>query len=198
MRVSYCLGLLLALLLGACGGRQSIVLVPDPDGRVGRAEVITAGGKRLLDKSGDMTQVRSRVLQPSAVSTAQAGYLAERFGEALAIEPPAPEKFVLYFETGTTVLKPPSHEVVNQIVAASQRRKAISIAISGHTDTAGSVQLNDDLARQRADFVHQLLTLRGAEFKRISVSSHGKGNPAVPTADGVAEPRNRRAEIIVY
>lgn len=190
--------LALGLLLAACGGRQSVVLVPDAEGRVGQAEVSTAGGRLLLNKAGDMTQVSRRSAPPSAVTTAKADYLATTFGEALAIEPPAPEKFILYFETGTTELRRESLDTVHRIVAASQRRKAISIAISGHTDSAGTTPFNEKLARDRADFVQQLLQQRGAQFKRLAVSSHGKGNPAVPTADGVAEPRNRRAEVVVY
>lgn len=189
---------LLCFLLVACGGRQSVVLVPDADGRVGRAEVITATGRQSLNRAGDMTQLSGHSASPSAVTTASPAYLAATFGEAQAIEPPAPEKFILYFETGTTDLKPGSLEIVGRIVSASQRRPAISLVISGHTDTAGADQLNDKLSRDRAEFVQQLLQQRGAHFKRLSVSSHGKGNPAVPTADGVYEPRNRRVEVMVF
>lgn len=188
----------LCLLLAACGGRHSVILVPDADGHVGQAEVSNAAGRQSLSKAGDMTQLTGRSAAPSAVTTARPEYLAATFAEAQAIEPPPPEKFVLYFETGTTDLKPGSVDTVGRIVSASQRRQAISIVISGHTDTAGAVLLNEKLARDRADFVKQLLQQRGAQFKRLSVSSHGKGNPAVPTADGVSEPRNRRVEVMVF
>ena len=189
---------LACVLLAACGGRSTVVLVPDPDGHVGSAEVSTAGGKQVLAKSGDMTKVAGGDAPPSAVSTAGADYLARTFGEPLAIEPPPPEKFTLYFETGTTTLTAESARAVAAIVAASHKRRAIGIAVSGHTDTAGSIALNERLARERAEFVRQLLVGQGAEFRRMAVSSHGKGNPAVPTADGVAEPRNRRVEVILH
>lgn len=189
---------LLCFLLAACGARHSVVLVADADGRVGQAEVITAVGRQSLTRAGDMTQLNGRSTPPSAVTTATPAYLAATFSEAQAIEPPGPEKFVLYFETGTTDLKPGSLDTIGRIVHASQRRQAISIVISGHTDSAGADQLNDKLSRDRAEFVQQLLQRRGAQFKRLSVSSHGKGNPAVPTADGVYEPRNRRVEVMVF
>lgn len=193
-----CLGCFLCFLLAACGGRQSVVLVPDADGRVGRAEVTSTSGRQVLSQAGDMTQLGGLSAKPSAVATARKEYLEATFGEALAIEPPPPEKFILYFETGTTELKRDSLDTVGRIVSASQRRHAISVAISGHTDTAGSDPLNDKLSRDRAEFVEQLLRQRGAEFKRLSLSSHGKGNLAVPTADGVSEPRNRRVEVTVH
>lgn len=189
---------LACLLLAACGGRSTVVLVPDHDGHVGSVEVSTAGGKQVLAKSGDMTRVAGSSAPPAAVSTAGPDYLARAFGEALAIEPPPPEKFTLYFETGSTTLSADSARSVAAIVAASHRRRAVGIVVSGHTDAAGSIALNERLARERAEFVRQLLVGQGAEFRRMVVSSHGKGNPAVPTADGVAEPRNRRVEVILH
>jgi len=38
---------------------------------------------------------------------------------------------------------------------------------------------------------------RGAAVEQISVDYQGEGDPLIPTADGVAEPRNRRVEVIV-
>lgn len=190
--------LLLLLLLGGCGGRQAIVLVPDPDGHLGKAEVATAGGKQQLEKPGDMTRISGPAAPPSAVTTADPAYIAATFGEVLAIEPAPPEKFTLYFETGTTVLRADSRAGIATIVAACKRRAAVSIAISGHTDATASVEFNDKLARERAELVKGLLLQQGIESALMSVTSHGKGNPAVPTPDGVAEPRNRRVEVIVH
>jgi outer membrane protein OmpA-like peptidoglycan-associated protein len=39
------------------------------------------------------------------------------------------------------------------------------------------------------------MVARGVDGKIIEVANHGKGNPLIPTPDGVAEPRNRRVEI---
>jgi OOP family OmpA-OmpF porin len=38
---------------------------------------------------------------------------------------------------------------------------------------------------------------RGLAPENVRAISRGKRAPAVPTADGVAEPRNRRVEILV-
>ncbi len=37
----------------------------------------------------------------------------------------------------------------------------------------------------------------GVDPKGIRTTSHGEGNPLIPTKDNVAEPRNRRVEVIV-
>lgn len=187
---------LVALCLGGCAVRQTVILVPDPDGRVGQVEVATAGGKQVLTKPSDMTRVGGDA-PPSAVTTADPGYIAATFAEALAAEPAPPEKFLLYFEVGTTVLDPRSLSSIPGIAEAARRRGAISIAISGHTDATGSDPSNERLAQRRAEHVKALLLEQGLAPGPMSVSSHGKGNPAVPTPDGVPEPRNRRVEVIV-
>lgn len=188
---------LVVLLLGGCAARQTVVLVPDRQGHVGQVEVTTGGGKQVLTKAGDMTQVRDHASAPSTVTTADPAYVATAFGDALAVEPTPSEKFILYFETGTTDLRSDSQPVIADVVAAVKRRAAVAIAISGHTDATGSDQINDRLALARAEKVKELLMQQGVAQDLISVSSHGKGNPAIPTAEGVAEPRNRRVEVIV-
>lgn len=196
-RLGWAVAVALALLLGGCAARQTVVLVPDREGHVGQVEVSSGGGKQLLTKAGDMTQVRDHASPPSAVKTADPAYVAATFGDALAVEPVPSEKFLLYFETGTTGLRADSQPVIADIVAAVRRRAAIAVAISGHTDATGSDLINDRLALARAEKVKELLIQQGVAPELISVSSHGKGNPAIPTAEGVAEPRNRRVEVIV-
>ncbi len=186
----------LSLLLSACGG-QSIVLVVDPDGHVGQAEVITTAGMQRLEKSGDMTQVSGEAKPPSAVRTADPAYIATTFAEALAIEPAPPQMFTLMFESGTHQLTAASLAQLADIVAASQKRPAVSVRISGHTDATGSDKVNDALSLERAMQVRNLLQQKGVPARLMSVTSHGKGNPVVPTPDGVAEPRNRRVVVIV-
>jgi outer membrane protein OmpA-like peptidoglycan-associated protein len=187
---------LVALGLGGCAPRQTIILVPDPDGRVGEAEVTTAGGKQVLTKASDMTRVGG-ASAPSAVTTADPAFIRTTFAEAIAVEPAAPDKYVLYFESGSTALDAKSLAALPDIAAAARRRSAISISISGHTDATGADPVNEKLALARAERVKALLLEQGLAPGPMSVSSHGKGNPAVPTPDGVPEPRNRRVEVVV-
>ncbi|UCV28131.1 OmpA family protein [Ferribacterium limneticum] len=184
-------------LLGACGG-QTIVLVADPEGHVGKAEVVTSGGKQRLERPGEMTRTSGGSNAPSAVSTADPAFIASTFAEALAIEPPPAQTFTLMFETGTATLTESSLKLIPAVVAASERRGAVSVSITGHTDATGSDKVNDALSLDRAMQVKTLLQQKGVNPRLISVSSHGKGNPAIPTPDGVPEPRNRRVVVIVH
>jgi outer membrane protein OmpA-like peptidoglycan-associated protein len=79
-----------------------------------------------------------------------------------------------------------------------------TISIVGHTDRSGDEKLNEALGQQRADAARQALL--GALKKRgiaqdkvgeIATRSLGESSPAVPTADGVKNEKNRRVEINV-
>ncbi|MDP5240036.1 OmpA family protein [Uliginosibacterium sp. 31-16] len=188
-------GLLLILFTGCA--RQSIILVPDANGHVGKAEVSTTAGSQTLEKPGDMTRTSGSSKPPSAITTASPEYIASTFREVLAIEPPPAQTFTLMFESGTK-LTADSQKIIPDIVSASQRPIAISVSISGHTDATGSDKLNDALSLDRARQIKSLLLQSGVKPELISVSSHGKGNPLIPTPDGVAEPRNRRVVVVVH
>jgi outer membrane protein OmpA-like peptidoglycan-associated protein len=71
------------------------------------------------------------------------------------------------------------------------------VLVVGHTDAVGSDQFNDALGQQRAETVRIALMRLGVPADDIHAISRGKRALAVPTADGVAEPRNRRVVIIV-
>ncbi|MBA5638080.1 OmpA family protein [Duganella sp. LX20W] len=190
--------LTLTLLLAGCAGGASVILVPDQQGKVGKAEVSTEGGKQLLTQAGAMTRTSGPRQAPGAITTADPAYLASTFGEALAVEPPAGETFTLYFKTGSSMLAADDQKIIDDIAAAVKRRAAISVRISGHTDSTGSAALDTALSLERVKQVQALLLDKGVPPERISTSYHGKGNPAVPTPDGVAEPRNRRVVVIVH
>ena len=191
------IGGLLVALTGCAAPRQSIVLVADPAGHVGAAEVRTSVGAQVLKKSGDMTRTQGAKAAPSALSTAGKAFVDATFGEALAVEPAPAETFTLLFENGLSVLRADSLGQLDDIATASQQRKAVRVTISGHTDAVGSDKLNDALARARTEEVQQQLLRRRVPAALIATSSHGKGNPLIPTPDGVAEPRNRRVVVIV-
>lgn len=188
----------LLFVLTGCTSSHTVILVPDPDGRVGSAEVVTDGGTQQLERAGDMTHVTRPSQPPAAVTTADPNFITVTFADALAIEPLPPEKFLLFFETGSITLVPESQAVIPTLLASISQRKAITVDISGHTDAVGTDQFNDKLSMDRAEMVKELLLKNGVSADRIKVSSHGKGNPLVPTPDGTAEPRNRRVEITVH
>ncbi len=185
-------------IIAGCAPKHTVILVPDPDGHVGKASVMTEGGQQQLEKPGDMTRVTTKSEAPSAVKTADSTFISVTFADALVAEPIPPEKFILYFKTGKTELTAESEAVLPNILTSIKKRGAINIAISGHSDTVGSDRINEILSRKRAESIRDLLVQGGVSGDLITVTSHGKGNPLIPTPDGVAEPRNRRVEVTVH
>ena len=76
-------------------------------------------------------------------------------------------------------------------------RPAPEISVIGNTDSVGTTQYNDELSLQRAEHVRSVFIERGIPEASISAAGRGKRELLVPTADGVAEPQNRRVEINV-
>ena len=67
--------------------------------------------------------------------------------------------------------------------------------MTGHTDTVGSAAYNQKLSEARASAVKARLIADGVAATEISMIGVGKTGLLVPTADGVREAQNRRAEI---
>jgi OmpA-OmpF porin, OOP family len=113
-----------------------------------------------------------------------------------AAPPPAMAKqFVVYFEFDKSNLTPEGAKVVSDAAAAFKAGGSARVAVAGYTDLAGTQQYNIGLSKRRADTVRAALVRQGVPDGAIAESWHGKENPAVPTPDGVREPRNRRVEI---
>jgi OOP family OmpA-OmpF porin len=71
----------------------------------------------------------------------------------------------------------------------------VTIRIDGYTDLAGTQKYNIALSKRRADAVRTELAKDGVANSAVAEAWHGKENPAVPTPDGVREPRNRRVTL---
>lgn len=185
----------LALCLSLTGCASSyVVLLPNSDGTVGKVQVTGPRGTTLLEQAMQGTKVSAASGETFVATPAQ---IQSDFAGAIAARPQRPARFVLYFEAGGTTLTPESERelaLVQQEIAA---RKVPDISITGHTDTAGDDAQNLQLGLERAQQVRVLLASPSLAADKVTVESHGEKNLLIPTADNVAEPRNRRVEISV-
>jgi outer membrane protein OmpA-like peptidoglycan-associated protein len=186
------------LLLAGCArpARDDLyVLLPGQDGRTGALSVESGGQQAVLDQPYAAARVKEpgRV-EPGAITEGEA---RQAFGAALAAQPGRPASFLLYFLEGRDDLTPESKQVVGSILTEITKRPAPEIVVIGHTDRVGTVPYNDALSLRRAERMRDELVKAGIPAERISVAGRGEREPLVPTADEVAEPRNRRVEINV-
>lgn len=190
------LALLLAALaaLAACAPVTNVVLLPETGGRAS-AVAVTHGDKQVvLDQPYEAARDGATGLSTYTTNEAE---VKARWSAALDAQPARAETFTLYFVEGKDVLTDESQQLVSKTLAEIAQRPVPDVLVVGHTDAVGSQAANDALAQRRADFIRNELIRLGVPAANIQVIARGKRAPLVPTADGVAEPRNRRVEIIV-
>ncbi|MDX2095772.1 MAG: OmpA family protein [Alphaproteobacteria bacterium] len=104
---------------------------------------------------------------------------------------------VLYFPFDSDRLGDTALAALEALVRYVRAAGDVEISINGHADRAGSEQYNLDLSQRRARFVLAALKDAGIATGRMKYFAFGESDPAVPTADGVAEAKNRRVEIFI-
>jgi outer membrane protein OmpA-like peptidoglycan-associated protein len=160
------------------GGGSGAVVVMDPETGAERGELTQANTRANLRDS----QVTARPLKRS-------------FDKLLAVMPPPPKIYTLYFIEGTTQITPQSQGTLDQL------RQVITptsdVQITGHTDTTGDSVTNDQLSIARATEVRAALVQDGLPVSNARVTGRGERELKVPTGPGVSEPLNRRVEVIV-
>lgn len=181
----------------ACGPKNIVVLVPDPDGAVGRITVSNPAGSVEIDAANQATTISDADTAPSKPKALASKEIDRLFANVLMNQPAPPVHYLLYFERGSTQLRADSLALLPEVIATIQDRGAEHISVVGHSDRVGDKRYNLDLSRRRAAAVMQHLVRRGIPEAFIATISHGEENPIVPTADNVAEPKNRRVEIVV-
>ena len=101
------------------------------------------------------------------------------------------------FDFDKSVVKPEGRAKLDELVGKIKGITLEVVIAVGHTDSIGSDAYNQRLSERRAEAVRQALVKEGLTAGAISTVGRGKTQPLVPTADGVREPQNRRAEIVL-
>ena len=111
--------------------------------------------------------------------------------------PAASEAYALFFALDRADLLGRELATVEAIAALAGRGASARIVIGGHADRAGTQSHNWTLSRRRAETVRDALIALGVGPARILSNAYGETRPRVDTPDGIAEPRNRRVEVVV-
>lgn len=176
-----------------------VVLLPqsDPSGQPRETAVEVKSGASALVLNTPFALAERNDDGQLTQRTATADEVQTRYGDVLKIQPPSAETVILRFLPGTSKLTPESEAELPKLIALARARAGGEILVVGHTDRQGTVEANDALSLRRAQAIADLLVAQGFAPELISARGRGEREPLVPTADEVAEPRNRRAEVIV-
>ena len=187
---------LAVMFLAACSSpREHYAVLPDAAGNTGQMRVTPSAGAPLT-LNQDQTSATSRAGKASPTALSQADIKA-MYKSALEAQPPAPTQFRLYFVEGSDTLTPESQREIDRVLAEIKQRPAPDLIVIGHTDRVGLVADNDLLALRRAEKISTQLMGQGILAENITATGRGERDPLVVTADEVAEPQNRRVEILV-
>lgn len=189
--------LLIVFMTGACASTTQVVLLPNPDGKIGSLEVASVKGTnpQTLDKPWQATETSALTGAPGTPKVMDEKEVKAIFGQALAARPLPPVSYIMYFSQGSAELSVNSKNILLEALEAIALRSSTHVTVIGHSDSVGSVQYNDKLSARRAQAVVNAIVARGVDSKIIEVTNQGKANPLIPAPDGVSEPRNRRVEI---
>jgi len=103
----------------------------------------------------------------------------------------------IYFDTGKADVKPESDATLKEIAKLLQQNPALKLYVVGHTDNQGTLDMNMDLSKKRADAVLASLTTKyGVAASKLRAAGDG---PTAPVASNDAEDgraKNRRVELV--
>jgi outer membrane protein OmpA-like peptidoglycan-associated protein len=133
----------------------------------------------------------------SGLGTTTAKLVHERHPQLLALQTPAPQRFVLPFEPGSLLLTLQAQAQWPDVIARALSLASGEIVISGHTGRQASLEANDSLSLERAQAIGALLIACGFAPERIDAMGCGEREPVMAPEDEVVKPHNRRADVRV-
>jgi outer membrane protein OmpA-like peptidoglycan-associated protein len=177
--------------------RTRFVLLPDPEGKVGEVAVSTSAGSQKLDRAWDSTEVVKADRLPGKPVVMDEKEVRDFFRDALEAQPKSPARFTVHFGSGSAEPTAQSLQAISEALEAIHSRKANHVSVIGHTDTVASGNYNRSLSQSRARSVADLLVSGGVDRAILDIQFYGEEKLFIETPDNVAEPRNRRVEIIL-
>ncbi|NDZ12894.1 flagellar motor protein MotB [Variovorax sp. WS11] len=187
-----------AVLLAACSAPPTtrVVLLPQADGTPSSV-IVRANNDDERTLSEPYQRATAKARGAPVLDQADPARLRTENPALFELLPPPVLNYTVYFDIGGAVLTGSSQIAMNEALKAALARSGGEIVVTGHTDTVGSPTRNDELSRRRGDQVRQLFLARGFPAHRVEVVGRGERDLAIPTADEVDEPRNRRVAIEV-
>ncbi len=107
------------------------------------------------------------------------------------------KSYQIQFETGSSVIKPESYNILDEIMKSSVVAEGLTVGVYGHTDNVGVEGANQKLSEQRAISVKNYLISKGIPENRITVKGFGSGKPIADNNTAAGKATNRRVQIVL-
>ncbi len=106
-----------------------------------------------------------------------------------------PPKFIGHFDFNLTDLKTADIPELDVFAAYMNRDCSCKVAITGHTDSMGPAEYNQNLSEERALEVADYLANKGVITDRMIVTGMGETAPVSDNATKAGRSENRRVEV---
>jgi OOP family OmpA-OmpF porin len=160
----------------------------------------TSGGQGRIDNASHNIVVGLRYSFDAPAAVAPARATAPVVGKHGAVKTAPAENtanFTVFFDFDKSTLTSEAKKIVASAAQEFKTNGYATLSVTGHTDTSGTPAYNEKLSVRRAKAVVAELKKLGVAGKSISGTGVGEDGLLVPTADGVREAQNRRAEIVL-
>ena len=103
----------------------------------------------------------------------------------------------ILFDTGSAVVSPQFTAILDFGVQTLQMQEAITLVVTGHTDSFGTDAQNLALSQRRVDAVKQYFVDQGIAPERIEAIGMGESDPTADNDTAEGRQANRRVEFLV-
>ena len=107
------------------------------------------------------------------------------------------KSYEIQFETGSSVIKPESYNLLNEILNSSVVAEGLKLGVYGHTDNVGIQASNVKLSEDRAIAVKSYLLSKGLAENRVEVKGFGSAQPIADNGTSAGKAKNRRVQIVL-
>lgn len=114
-----------------------------------------------------------------------------------AAVPGTPDTYLVFFDWDKSNLTSEAVGIIRTAASNAKKGGTANIEVTGYTDTSGPADYNLKLSNRRAAAVKAELIRQGISASNITTLGRGEADLLVPTPDGVREPQNRRARIVI-
>jgi outer membrane protein OmpA-like peptidoglycan-associated protein len=101
----------------------------------------------------------------------------------------------ILFDLGKASIRKDSYAVLQNIVDIMKEYPTAKFEIEGHTDSSGSLKLNEKLSKERAASVKDYLISIGMDRDRLTSEGYGPARPIATNNTAAGRQQNRRVEI---
>jgi outer membrane protein OmpA-like peptidoglycan-associated protein len=99
------------------------------------------------------------------------------------------------FDSGKSTLQSGAYDRLSQLARTLNNYPQSQVRITGHTDSQGEEQFNQQLSEERADRVREYLVHEGVVSSRVSAIGMGESRPLASNSTEAGRQQNRRVEI---